>query len=256
VITDRWRPFVADLLLAGAAIAVVGITDNPIVRTPATVLLVFYLPGAACLRALRVPLNSFPESQALTVAASISLTILSGLVINTVTGLTPRSWILALTVVLLVLSLIGVSRNAVGGAAAWQRIPLRTGSILAAGLAMAAVIVTGAAFAMAIHREQIYQPFRFTDLWIARDRAVGPDAFIVGVKSEEVDAQNFDVEVWAGDRLVAVWRSIRLEPGHSFIAHVPVPQGSGTARKVRARLFRDGDGLSVVYRNVSLLVEH
>lgn len=251
---NRWRRFIADALWVSVAFVM---TSLPVVpwqmRALVTTPLVLYLPGSALLRAIRLHMAAFPEREILSVGASLAIMILSGLLINSLFLLSPENWLIGLTAVLMLLSSVDVIRRSDCVVHSRSSLPSRRVAAPVLAMLLGAVVLTGAAFAVAVHGVQTYQPFHYTNLWIVRDHLAGPDAVTIGIKSEEASTYDFYLDVWVGDKIVASIQTIRLANGQSFVTHLSVPHGSGLPAKIYAQLFRAND-ISVVYRNVSLVL--
>ena len=221
-------------------------TTNVVVRSLASVPLVFFLPGSALLRALGIH-RSLPERYVLAIGLSIAVTILGGVVLHSARLLTPLGWAAWLSGIAVTGSLAAAIR---GNAApvSWQKpaIELRHWALVSA----AVIIIVGTSLLAVERSEHGYQPFRYTDFWMVPDGPARSGAFTIGVKNAEPTAHDFDIEVTLDGRTVAVWRGIRVNPGQTLTREAMLPT---TGRKAEAWLFKSNDP-SLVYRKVSAAV--
>jgi uncharacterized membrane protein len=250
----RWRPLLIVILQLAAIMSVLATTDNILLRSLASVPLVFYLPGSALLNALRLEHRPFPEWHALTTGLSMAVTISAGLVINAVATLTPRSWTLCLGIIILTSSFIAAATKVPSVGDTGSRKPLRAPSLYVGAIFAVSVIVTAATFNFAVQAEQNYRPFQYTEFWLVPSIQYGPDTVTIGVTSQEAKTYDFDIEVRAANQTIAVWRSVTLMPGQSLIEHIAIPSAEMKPQKVQARLFRSDDP-AFVYREVWVVLD-
>jgi uncharacterized membrane protein len=240
------RHLLATCLWVIIVLVTLSATTNVVMRSLASVPLVFFLPGLALLRALGID-RSLPERYALAIALSIAVTILGGFVLGGAGLLTPLGWAAWLSGVAVTGSLIAAIRGN-DAPVSWQKpaIALRHWVLFGA-----AVIVTVGTSVLAVERSEYGdQPFRYTDFWMVPDGPARSGAFTIGVKNAEPTAHDFDIEVTLDGRTVAVWRGIRVNSGQTLTRETMLPT---TGRKAEAWLFKSNDP-SLVYRKVSAAI--
>lgn len=246
------------LALSTASALVVWLHAPTPVRAPAALLLVLVLPGCPWLLYHHRPRHP-PETVALTVAASLGLTMIIGLLINLLPwGLTSGSW----SVGMLVVSLLGLvnlwvrtrqpelappppspaDRRVRPRRASLGRLALRAGG---GGLALA--LLAWLAVVSVRSQHAAYRREHFTVLSLDRASA---DVLTVGVVDHE--------EATVSYRLVAVsqgsdvfTRRISLRSGHSAAVAVRVPGDTVLLDSpLIIRLSREGQ--HGVYRSLTL----
>ena len=221
-------------------------TTNVVIRLLASIPLVFFLPGSALLRALRID-RSPPERYVLAVGLSIVVTILGGFFLAGADLLTPLGWAAWLSGFAVTASLITAIRGDTAPAL-WQQPAIALRHWILFG---AAVIVTVGTYMLAVDRsEHGYQPFRFTDFWMVPESPARSGAFTIGVKNAELTAHDFDIEVTLDGHMMAVWRDMRVDPAQTLTREIMLPT---TGRKAEARLYKSNDP-SLVYRKVSAAI--
>jgi hypothetical protein len=119
----------------------------------------------------------------------------------------------------------------------------------------AAIGVTVGSFVLAVYVVDTFREFNYTEFWLVPEPS--PGKLAVGVRSQETEREQYEIEVTAvdsddkapaGRTLIAVFRSIDLAPGDNWIREITV----GLSRsRVEANLYRARD--HVFYRKVSAL---
>lgn len=216
------------------------IAPDPVPRLLATLPWLLVLPGYAALRAIGLRMRSLLELGVFTVGLSLALSILGGFLLNGAGALTPVGWAVWLTAATLALSGIAAIRNqppwwADGGLPRPSGLGRRQYGIWAA-----AALAVGAAFLLAVHDDLGQGAFQRTDFWILPEDTALPARVTLGIHNAETEAQEFEVDMMSGGRLVAAWRSLRLEPGETTTWTAPLPPDAGS-RRVEAWLFKAGN---------------
>ena len=240
------------LLAAGvAAAATLQQWDPWPLRGPAGLLLVWFAPGFALLRAVGSDDGPGVLRTVLGVPLSCCLTILTGIALDhSPAGLDGTAYVLvlaALTAALLAggalrraagapvraARVVALAPAAAGGSAGGRR--LVAGVLGLAGL-VCAVAWAVAGFAAAVHT--VPPPFTTLALETAGS-AAGPEAappVAVTVQNDEGRPLRYRVEVRRGDETVARWDGVGLASGETWRAALPAAGGG-----YEVLLFREGD---------------
>jgi uncharacterized membrane protein len=241
---DLRRTFWLALLCAIAALAIPLPGLSLLFAAP----LLLFLPGFALTAAAfgRRQLER-PQQLLLSVALSLAVLAIGALPLNYLGGIHPLSWaLLELLVVLVACRVAAVRRD---GEEIPQRPPLprpgRLGFLMLAG-AVAAVAVAVVISATAVPN---HDALGFTQLWVLPKADSGGSAAVVGVRSEEQQATDFDLRIRIGGNRT-VKRSFRLAPGEERQVQLQTPAGSTGEVPVTATLLRHNRPYSV-YRRVA-----
>lgn len=183
--------------------------------------LALFAPGYAIVAATfaRRDLDRAPRL-VLSLALSLAVLALGGLVLNYLGGIHSFSW-----TVLLLLVVVGCCRSAAlrrkrGAQPSPRRLPRPSG--LEAGLALGALGAVVAALVLASTDLPAKSAVGYTELWIVPKAESGGSEAEVGIKSEEQQTTEYDLGVRIGkDRLVR--RSFVLEPGEETVVFVGPP---------------------------------
>lgn len=235
-------------LWAAGAVAAVAASDSVAIRGLACVPLALYWPGYAFLRAIGQEASSV-EWHALAAMWSVASLILGGLLLNSVHLLMPLGWAAWLAAVVAVSSIVAVARRPRDRALLPSRHPLRAVSLGQGVVFAAAVLVAGAAFKFAIWDNQSFRQFQYTSFWMLPDDDMRPSAVTIGAKNAEERPMQYDIEVTQDGRILAVWRSLALEPGESLTKELTVALPSHESSRIEARLF-ETDSRDRIYRKV------
>jgi uncharacterized membrane protein len=209
--------------------------------------LLLFLPGYA-LTAAAFGKRQLERPQLLLLAVALSLAVLAigALVLNYLGGIHPLSWALLELLVVLVACRVAAVRR--GKEKLPQRPPLphpgKLGFLMLAG-AVAAVAVAVVISATAVPNDDA---LGFTQLWVLPKADSGGSRAVVGVRSEEQHATDFDLRVRIGANRT-VKRSFRLAPGEERQVQLQAPAGSSGDVPVTATLLRHNRPYSV-YRRV------
>jgi hypothetical protein len=247
-IPNKWDLPVASLW-AAATVAAVAVSDSLFLRTVLGAPMVFLVSGHSMLRALAVRTTSLSEHLAYAVGASLAAGIAGGFVLNAAGSLTPLGWAVWFWAVATAAALVAAGRRdapALPASPAPARFRLEQG----AALVLAVLVATGA-YALAVRDEATYREFEYTEFWMLPSVNSEPGRLTVGIRSAETQAQRFDVEVILDGQLFAVFRSLTIAPGDTWVREIPVPVLE-TRQRAEARLYRPDDNR--LYRSVSTLV--
>jgi uncharacterized membrane protein len=226
------------------AIAVAA-SDDVFVRTIFGLPAALILPGYVLTRALGLKASSMLEYIVCMIGTSLASMVVGGFVLNIVGLLTPLGWATWLLTVVIAGSYMAARRHEPPALPRWSWPPgLRLRHAIV--FALAASLTTGA-YALAVHDEAKQQQFRYTEFWLLPSAG----SLSLGIRSEEDQKQQFDVEVAVDGRPFAVFRSVEIAPSELWTRQIPVPQQT-TPQKAEARLYRLKD--MRLYRQVSALV--
>ena len=150
-----------------------------VVRTVLAVPLVFVLPGAALLRAAK--LRFAPLVQApIMVGVSMATTVISGLVLDVLGGLSPVGWSAWLGGVCVLAASAAARHGATEPRPSLPIVRVRHVIMLATACFTLALTFIGA-----LHDVRQYHPFDYTDFWMLPQQ-VGSDGFYqIGIKNGE-----------------------------------------------------------------------
>lgn len=187
-----------------------------------------------------------PQQLLLSLALSLAVLALGALILNYLGGIHPLSWALLELLVVFVACRVAVARR--GKEKLPQRPPLprpgKLGALLLAGAA-AATVAALVISASAVPNEDA---LGFTQLWVLPKAGTGGSEAVVGVRSEEQRATDFDLRIRLGED-TTVKGSFRLAPGEERQVRVRPPAGSSGEVPVTATLLRHNRPYSV-YRRV------
>lgn len=233
------------------ALSVVDRSVAPIVALPGA-LLVLWLPGRA-MSTLLVPRGlSTAERLAVDLAASLSLTIATGLVLG-IAGvpLGRPAWAISLAAVTVAFAILSAIRpsvpwlarapaEGVGHGAAVRTTPF---DLLLIGLAAMLVV---AAFGVARLGAAAQPRDPFTEAWLV---PASSDALTVGIRNEEGRSTTYRLVLSVPGAKDTVWSEVGLAAGEQWVKEVGVPAGRqpGAALTV----YRS-DAPDEVYRQVKL----
>jgi hypothetical protein len=182
----------------------------------------------------------------LSLALSLAVLALGGLVLNYLGGIHGSSW-----AVLLLLVVLGCCRSAAlrrDRPPESLRLRLPKPGVPKLGLALGGLAAVAAALVLASTTLPAKSAIGYTELWIVPELESEGSEALVGVKSEEQQTTEYDLGVRIGKQLVK--RSFVLEPGEETSVRVgpPIAPASPTVPVV-ATLLLDSDP-SYVYRRV------
>lgn len=212
---------------------------NPAFRTILALPFMLFLPGYTLLTAIgpRTPMGR-PEFLLLSLGLSIAITVLCGLVLNwTPIGLQAQSWSIVLGAIILIVSLIGLTRRQeVLPAASYSfSIGLDVVQQIMIGLAL---VVAVAAFLIA-RQAALQQPdVSFTQLWLLPPQEAGSATIQIGIFNQEKETIAYRLQLINGPALIQQWSVIELEPEQKWETTVELPVDVDRSKPVEARLYR------------------
>lgn len=211
--------------------------------------LALIMPGYAIASAAfaRHPLE-WPRFAVLCVALSLAVLALGGLLLNYLPGgIRGSSWALLLVLVAIGASTVAARRR--GGQPAaieWPRIQI---SPLELGLVGGGLAALAAALVLASAPLPADDALGFAELWIVPVPGTERSEAAIGVKSQEQEADEFDLRIRIGGQRV-VRRSFSLHPGDERVVRVgSPPRRAGAPVTVVATLLRH-EAPADVYRRV------
>lgn len=234
----RRRSF--DLLLVGLlAVAATGLALSPagpaFLRPLLNVPLVLFLPGYALIAALLPRLTARAELTALSLATSLGLAAVAGVVLAFFgIPLGSRSWALLLGGVTLFAVVVAVLRrdsaaSVVAAGPAVVAPSRRAMSLLQVMILGYAVMVTGAALYAAPRSIAELPDQGTTQLWMLPQAGgvAGAAATIeIGIANHESSAATYRLELRVAGVTTGEWPSIRLEPGQTWRGTADFPAGT------------------------------
>lgn len=235
---------------ASLTVLAVGHTESQALRLLLALPLLLFFTGHAVLCAFGPETNSRTEHAAYAIGLSLASALMGGFALNILGALTPLGWALWLQAV--------VAASAATALIKQPSAPLRLIGRADLGLrarhlvmiAVSGSVICGAYF-IAVRDEARQNEFKYVEFWMVGAEG-GSGALVVGVRSAETEPRLFDVEVTRGSDVVAVWRSVHLEPGETWTQALSLGIDDRHERKIRARLYGHSDGR--LYRQVTAIV--
>lgn len=234
---------------AALALAVDLLSPDIALRTVAASLLIFVLPGYSIMRLINDRLRGF-ETIVLSVALSIAVIVLGGLLLNAIGAFSEVGWNTLLAIITIVASLGSLIRGAseVAAPASFPSMRVRPGywgifaAALAIGLGAVAIARTGA--------ERQHQ-YSFTELWMVAGRGSSENLATLGVRNAEDVTTTYEIALFADGTSISRRAAIVLQPGETWTDVFPLNGRLKLANRVEARLFRANDP-DTTYRKVWL----
>lgn len=249
MVSPSKRDLLGACMWAGATLAAVAVSDSMLLRSFLGVPMALLISGHAVLRAIGVRTTSLSEHLAYSVGVSLAVTVAGGFVLNLIGLLGPLGWAFWYLAATTAAMLLAPGDSSVEASKAWLA-PLRIQPWQAAAVVLAMLVATGA-YALAIHDQAVERQFRYTEFWMLPQAKGDPGQLVVGVRSAEAKSQQYDLEISLEGKPFAVFRSLTIAPGDTWVRKVPVPI-LATEQKAEARLYRPAD--NKLYRRVSALV--
>jgi len=218
-------------IAAAMVLLLIGLTGAggvaaAVLRIVAGLPLILVLPGYA-LSALVLPGRPAAIGPLLwramwVVGLSLAVTVLGGLLLNlTPVGLTRTSWTISLTAVTLLATAVSARRSARDLAVPWTRAGMR----MAAGYAVAAVAISGAAIGLAIASAGWQHSPGFAQLWLVpASSTAGSGRASLGVRSGYSHAQAFHLVLRRGTDAALSW-NFTLGSGQTWQHTISAPAG-------------------------------
>jgi hypothetical protein len=227
------------LASACALLAEVVLSASPILRTVIALPLVFVLPGEAALRALDLRFGPVARTP-IVVGMSTAMTLVGGIVLDCLGGLTPIGWVAWLGAATVLPATLA------GGGGAGDSITLPVVRVRHAIMLAATCAILVLTFLSKVHSTELYHPFDYTDFWMVPQEP-GSDAYTIGIKNGEGRAELYTVRLLVDRQITGEWQDIVLAPKQSMTLPVSVPPGTAA----QAWLFRAAQPNSI-YRSVNV----
>jgi len=231
----------AGFLWAVLLLLIVSVTDNFVIRLILTLPLLCLLTGHTVLRAVKpLQIRGPLEHSVFSAGVSIAVCVGGGFLLNMVSMLNPVGWAIWLMVVNGFVMLIALRQPhepfilpELPRFRVWHVITF-----------CAAIGVTVGSYVLAGHVVGTYHEFKYTEFWLVPEPR--PGKLAVGVRSQETEPEQYEIEVTADKTLIAAFRSIDLAPGDQWIHEITV---GSSQKRVEAHLYRTRD--HALYRKVS-----
>jgi hypothetical protein len=248
--TNRNVDLIAIVVWAVATATAVALSDSQLLRLVLALPLLLLFTGHSLLRAFGPVATSASEHAVCAIGLSIAVALATGFLLNRLGALVPMGWALSL------LAIVGASL----AIALWRNRPaepyLVTPSLSglrarhAVMIGLAAAVIAGA-YERAASDASKQRQFNYVNFWMVAG-ARAPGGLVVGIESAEREPQLFDVEITSGEQVVAVWRSVALNPGERWTRNLSLGVDPLQDRKFDGRLYRHSDGK--LYRQVSAIL--
>ncbi len=243
--------------------------------------LVFYLPGWALLRAFGAEPGGRFESAVLSVALSLAIVVIVGVLLNFAGSIDTPEWLASLGLITFgacAVSLVRARRTKATGLVEAAPSRARSAELRPRDLQAIALAVGlgAAAIASSVFLRLHFHEFYYTQLWIV-PQPNAPDNFVVGLHSAEAGEESYAVDLLVDRHLVQSWHDVSLKPGQTWTttfrwvgfgnypravrplketekgretkATISERVGLGAVPRVEALVYRSKDP-SVVYRHV------
>lgn len=234
-----------------AAVVVASLGWSAPIRALFMLPFVFLFPGYSLVSAVS-PRGELPVITRLTLALPLSLAItaMGGLLLHfTNRELTPRSWLLLLSVVTGVLCAVALLRRQPAAAEASTPSlhfkPIHAAMVGAAALMLLSAVVIARVGTITLPVEG------FTQLWLLPTASgTNPDTVQLGIENHENTSVRYRLQLRSGDIIVDQWDDIQLASGENWETLVTLSSGINV-QGLDALLYRD-DAPDTIYRRVSL----
>ena len=237
----RERRFLLACIAVTCAALIAVVLPVPVVlRTLIALPLVFVLPGAACLRALDLQFTPLAHAP-IAVGISMAITVLSGLALNGLGGLTPLGWAAWLGGFTIVAAAVAARRDAIAVRRPLPAAKIRHGAMLAGTAAMLALTVLGT-----LRSTAAYRPFPHTSFWMLPEED-DSNIYLIGIKNDEGRPESYAVQLLVEGRATGEWQDLTLAPGQSETYPAIVPRGAAA----QAWLYR-AEQPDTIYRRVTI----
>ncbi len=187
----------------------------------------------------------------MSIMLGLTLTALIGLILNyTSWGLTPQSWVLLLSGILLVHVLIAFiqRRQFIESPEQTHRLTFNFGQGV---MLILAVLVVGISI-MVAQIGSLNQPRPgFTQLWMTADPSNNSSATFLGIRNEEADTLSYNLVVTQGTEVLQDYQSLQLRVGETWQRSVDLSSLTEKNVPVEAVLYRS-DKPDEPYRSVKL----
>jgi hypothetical protein len=240
---------VATLGLALLGLVVALLPAASWVRVTVLIPLVFALPGYAVGCAL-LPSRTIPAAErgVYTVALSVAICALSGVLVQLVLSLGRASWAILLTLITVTASVTALRRRR---PLAWRRRPRATIATPPPASILAIVVAVGiAAWAISVasagaRKDRVHA--RFSELWVVPAKAPQPggDSVSIGVENHQGVPVSYVIQTQHGTLFTS--QPVRLSAGGRWHTRL-LPGAISSADPLRVTLLREG----AVYRRAYL----
>lgn len=233
------------ITLIGALLAISGLHHSTWLSIFG-ILMVFVLPGYLFSQ-LALPVLPFEERLLVSLGLSIVIVGFSGLLLGLLpVGLTPASWGIWLTLVILVGVYFIWQRRKAGMALPFTLAMPKTTWLAGLSFGLTVILVILALSVAQAGAKQLNAPL--TMLWATPD-PVNPLMLEVGVRNQEKTAVTYNVVIQQNGLQVSQWADIALEPGASVTRKFAFAQQP--TQPVTVLLYRS-DQPNQVYRQVKI----
>lgn len=221
----------------------------PIMRFACAAPLLFFLPGYTLVRLMNPSSKLSAETLLFCIGLSCTISIFVGFCLNAFNAMTPTGWSLALSIVIVGLTLLASHNNPEtdGPVRPFTSSPLSTPLVQ---LTPIFLLIVATAFAIAYFAKSTDKQFDYSDFWIVSEPG---DLVRLGLKNMEKDHATYHVEIMIDGKLADVWQPISLDVGETWTAELNIPTTPPSPR-VEAWVFRNHD-INNVYRRVWLAAE-
>jgi uncharacterized membrane protein len=248
----------ADLFAAIAvALTAIFLTQREITIIPLraiiAVFLVLVLPGHTLIASV-FPNRNFAIGERiwLTLAASLTLTALGGLVLHATAGLRDKTWAIYLGSLVIILSLIAFFRERNASATTPNPRTTTRLSLVDSLLLTTALLITLGALVIANIPTAINPTQTYTSLWITPNQTDTNNLTVqLGLRSQEAEKKAYRLQLKSAGYIFHHISSVELEPGAEWSSEpIAMPNNLGEQNAIEVELFRL-DTPEKVYRSVA-----
>jgi len=187
----------------------------------------------------------------MSIMLGLTITALVGLILNyTSWGLTPQSWVVTLSAVLIVHALVAFiqRRQSVETDERVHRLTFNFGQGV---MLILAALVVGISV-MVAQIGSLNQPRPgFTQLWMTADPSNNSSATFLGIRNEEASALTYNLVVTQGTEVLQDYQAVTLKAGETWQRSVDLNSLTNKSVPVEAVLYRS-DKPDQPYRSVKL----
>lgn len=228
---------------AALLLLTVLVTDNSVIRLILTLPLMCFLTGHNVLRALKPVQTAGPlEHSVFATGVSIAVCVGGGFLLNMISMLTPIGWAIWFIVVNGIATLVAL-RQPYEPFILAELPRIRVWHVITF---CAAIGVTVGSYMLSAYVINTFHEFKYTEFWLVPE--LSPGKLAVGVRSQETEPEQYEIEVTADKTLIAAFPLIDLAPGQQWVRQITV---GANHKRVEANLYRTRD--HALYRKVSTL---
>ena len=243
---------VLSIVVAVVLSAIILLNANIAVIRPALAIMLIILVGHTVLTVWSRGLVLHQAVRILlAIMLGLTITALVGLVLNyTSWGLTPQSWTIALSAVVIIHAVIAfIQRQRFTGTD--ERVHRLTFNFGQGVMLILAVLVVGISI-MVAQIGSLNQPRPgFTQLWMTADPSSNSAATFLGIRNEEADTLTYNLVVTQGTDVLQDYQSLQLKAGETWQRSVDLTSLAEKSVPVEAVLYRS-DKPDEPYRSVKL----